>query len=240
MKSLLCCPMVNNAHICAQLLNSIVNQRQDIAILVNGMDKEVIELVVNYQANYPSIKYVIWEPENIFVTAAWNKFLELFLSNTKYTHILILNSDLIVNHDFFKVLEEWVQYSPTSIPIPKTVDKIKIFNRINPITLNHYTVTQGVAGICIILHRKAAACAYPIPEDIKVWYNDDYIMKICQANGYKLCILEDLKVFHEGSQTVKTVEGIMDIIEKDKIVWRDKVLPELEERIKKLKETNEK
>ncbi len=218
-KMLICVPAVNNAAVTKEMLDSIVNQPVDILLAQNGADKDIKDMFHWYWTENPFKIKIIDEPVNIGVNPIWNKFLKYFISRPEYTHIGILNSDVIVHQDFLKVIEPIMEPDNT-IPLPVEVDKEKIFVPLDDTRCeNNITVGGGVPGTFIILNRFQAELVTPIPESIKIWFGDNWIYDICRGVGFKTKVIEKFMTFHHGSQTVQTVKGVHEQIEKDKKNW---------------------
>lgn len=233
-KMLICIPVVNNVDVTRECLDSVVKLPVHILLANNGATKDIKHLFDWYQGEHPDKITVIEEPVNIGVNPIWNKFLKYFIAHSEYTHIGILNSDVIVHQDFLNVIEPIMEPDNT-IPLPTEVDKEKIFVPLDDTRCeNNITVNGGVAGTFIILNRFQAELVTPIPESIKIWFGDNWIFDICRGVGFKTKIIEKFMTFHHGSQTVQTVKGVHEQIEKDKENWA-LLAPLLERKIETLK-----
>jgi hypothetical protein len=236
-KVLAAIPCLYNAHICSDAINSALNKRNvDLLIADNGAEQEVKNIIEKFK-EYANVT-VIHESVNIFVNPIWNKFMEYFLNTPKYTHICILNSDIILHHDWMNALNEAMKvFKPDQIFLPiQLQDKTKLQERTDYSKVRYNEIDGGYPGIFILLNKEQCSFVHPIPEQIKVWFGENWIWEILKAHGNRMLILEELKCWHEGSQTIKRVDGIHEIIEQDKISWENEVKPILEEKIKKLKQ----
>lgn len=239
MKLLLCVPIVNNPSVTKQFLYSVVGQAKDpntseLLILANGAKDDIIQLIWDYQTVNPVTLWV--EGSNIYVVPAWNRFLKHFLEG-QYTHIAILNADLILRRNFVERLMEFWELYPDASPLAAMVNKEEIFYPENEQPAEFRLITSGYPGIAIALTRKQAEMVYPIPEDIKVWYGDDWCQQILNAMEVPTLLYNKLQVFHEGSATVGSVPGISHMINLDHEAW-PLVQEKLNQRIDDLRSKN--
>lgn len=214
MKPLIVMPAVKNVHVTREAVDSVINHDVDIILCANGADQDIIDLFYWYKEQSPRV--TVWiEPVNIGVNPVWNKFVAHFL-NTDYTHIGILSSDVILQRQWLDYLEQW-EGSGTQI-ICVEVDKDKVKEGIEssgPTTL----VTEGTNGIFIWLSKEQASLAFPIPEQIKIWFGDNWIHEKLRKAGHPTVIHHNFRAFHGGSVTLKAMDTTSAIIEQDKIEW---------------------
>jgi len=235
MKVLIGIPMLYNAHVIRECLDSILG-RPDIDILCfdNGAEPEVKDTIRQYQADHQNI-IVLSESENIYVNPAWNEIMHFFLNQPQYEYCIILNSDVIMNVSWWNILNACVKSIPEDVIIP-TITTNKNFVHepqwIKESGFDSIQIKGGVPGVCIGLHRKQVELVYPIPKAIKVWFGDNYIFGLLLGVGYNIYMPEPFIAFHHGSETVKRVEGITEIIEQDKHAWYTLVEPIMHEKIK--------
>lgn len=222
MKIIVSIPMLYGSSHCKAAIESVIG-RPDVDVLIgdNGADQDVKDLI----ANYDCLKIV--EPANIYVNPIWNKFIASFLSGG-WDYLIIMNSDLTPFGKWDEICRKrWLE-KPDEILIP----------RLDEIPRNYLTaiagakvVTEGTPGVFITLNRKQAGMVYPIPEEIKCWFGDNWIYEILRTLGFQTVIPSNLFASHAWSSTISRVPGISEIIEEDKVAWRDIVEPKMRERI---------
>jgi GT2 family glycosyltransferase len=79
------------------------------------------------------------------------------------------------------------------------------------------------AGWCLVFPPEAVRIFWPIPEELQLWYGDDYMHhKLAQA-GYRCESVHDAFVLHLGSQTVGRRADLAEVVARDKIAF-DKIL----------------
>ena len=188
MKFLVSIPMLYAAQCCKETLNSFVGlDNVDILIGDNGADIDV-KLVISEFENSKNI-FIIREPENIYVNPIWNKFIKYFIDNPQYDYLIIVNSDLPIQRDFAKVLENRLSINPDEIPIPTLNTDKNILTQTVDINIQEaQVVDSGTAGVFIVISRKLANIVYPIPPEIKVWFGDNWIYDIARGIGIKTVI----------------------------------------------------
>lgn len=234
-KWLIFIPVVKNQHVLSEAVDQILWKRDiHLIILLNGADKEVCDTVYEKYAIYPQV--TVWNQDvNSFVTNAWNSAINHFLNSPEYDRLFIMNSDLTLQCDWDLILRMiWEEY-PNIILTPKVIDdKTKMYEHIQ-VNITKLSYSNNPAGIFIALNKKMAELVYPIPSEIRIWFNDSYLYQLLEASGYEIMIPDNLLAFHHVSTTIHRVEGALEIIEQDKIAWRDIVEPMLQEKIKQIK-----
>lgn len=199
----------------------------DVSLLLidNGAESDIKRLIKEY-SSLGNVS-VISNKENVYVNPAWNQIIDFFLKG-ECDILCIMNSDLTMQFnwsDSLRVLYEKFGDDYTYVPAVKD-DRNNIKIRINPSEFNVFTVASA-PGIFITLSRKQAEYIYPIPEDCKVWFGDDWIYGILRGLGSKTAVASNLIAYHGVSQTVQRVEGIDKVIDKDKIAWAKTLAPKM-------------
>lgn len=216
MKYLVGIPCLYGAGHTKDAIESVVyKDNVDMVLIDNGAEEGVKE-VLNYYSERENV-LVIHNEQNIYVNPAWNQIINYFLS-TDHDYLLIMNSDLILQKDWNKVLDMYFENYPDLIPIPVIEEDLMKYNNGITLTIKHKEVTEGTAGVLIIINRKQAKNIYPIPNYIKIWFGDNWIYEILRTK-YKTVIVENLVCYHSGSQNIIRLKEANTIIENDKIDW---------------------
>jgi len=222
-------------------INSVLNQK-DVHLLIidNGATEDLKELFKLY-SHYNNFTVKVNE-KNIYVNPAWNQIMYAFLNDYKdYDILCIMNSDLTMQNNWSDVLRNLYKHNPSGSYCPVVVSdcvKVERMKEVNTTLAPSQTVEEGTAGIFITLSREQCEMVYDIPETMKVWYGDNWIYGMLRGMGHKTIIPSNLIAFHGLSQTVSRVEGIDDIIAKDRHEWYNNVEPYLNELIAKRNESN--
>lgn len=225
MKILVSIPMLYGPSHCKAAIDSVIGKPDvELLLLDNGAEKEVSELI----ASYDCLKVI--EPVNTFVNPAWNKFIATFLSGG-WDYLVIMNSDLTMFGKWDEICRNRWKVTPDEILIPK-LDAIP--RHYSTQVMSAQIVTEGTPGVFITMNRKQAEMAYPIPEECRVWFGDQYIYTILRSVGFQTVIPTNLFASHTWSSTISRVPGISEIIEEDKISWRDIGEPKMRKRINEL------
>lgn len=212
-------PCLFNGETCRKAIQSVVNEA-DVLIIDNGSSKDV-KLVIEDFDKLPNV-FVIRNKENIFVNGSWNQIMEFFLQ-WNYEQLVIINSDLILSHGWSNHLVDG-----ESCLVTDGSHKVET------------VATEGVPGVFIHGNRKMFEIVYPIPNEIKLWFGDEYLFLIWRELGYKTIIKPGLiaQHWHNGSQTIAILPNKSEMIEADKVAWAEIVEPLMWERINKLKNIN--
>lgn len=218
-KILVAIPIIVNSDVAREAINQVVlNLNVTVLLCSNGGGPE-IEQLLNEFKHLPNVITWIYE-KNIYVNPVWNKFLDFFIQSSQWDRLMILNSDLTLQKDWLQVLEKRWLDNPNDILVPMvTDDKTKMFEDIHIEGGSAQQVYEGVPGICLTLNKKQASAVYPIPEEVKVWFGDNWILGIMTALGEKIFVLDNFLAYHHHSTSVQAVEGVYEIIEQDKLAW---------------------
>ena len=205
-------PAVKNVHVTREAIDSVINHDVDIILCANGADEDIIALFNEYGE-----RVTVWiEPVNIGVNPVWNKFMDYFIKSD-YTHLGIMNNDIIFQHQWLDYLKLWSVDNEQIIVVE--VDKDKVKESVDLTCSDTTTVTEGTNGIFIWLTKEQAKIVYPIPNGIKIWFGDNWIHYKLRKAGHPTVIHYNFRAFHQGSVTVQSVEGVSEQIEQDKIAW---------------------
>ena len=229
MRILVCIPVMVNSVVFDECLKQIVGKPDvHVMILLNGANDDVKNHVKQYENGSVKGISIHVNPINEYVTKAWNTFLHFFLhTGFEFDKLIILNSDLTLGNGW----ENIVRYYGDLVIVPTVTDNKLLIEK---------EKTQPLAtspaphppGIFISLSKEQAKLVYPIPEQIKIWFNDTWIFKILNATGHQAIVVNNLLAFHHHSTTV-SAPWANTIIQQDKKVWPE-VEKLLEERIKQL------
>lgn len=233
MKILLCIPIIKGAEIAKEAINQVINRDNvHVILLDNGADEDVKNML--YQFREVNNVQVISYPQNVYVTQAWNNFMNIFLQS-EYDRLIIMNSDLTMQKDWYDVVCNVWKLNPKFLIMPVvSQDKTQMFEPINTEPLYLETV-ENPAGIFITLSKEQCKAVYPIPSEIRVWFNDTYMMKLLRAHQYEIVVPYNLLAYHHTSTSVSSVSGVHAVIEEDKKAWTNIVEPYLNKQIELIK-----
>lgn len=214
MRALVGIPCLYNGDTCLKAFKSIIDEA-DLLIIDNNANTDVKKVFIEFDNK----AHFIHNLDNKFVVYAWNQILEFFL-NSHYEQLVIMNSDLILQ-------QGWSQYLENNVSVIPCEGTLK----------EDEQVFKGTPGIFITLNKPMAKAVYPIPNEIKLWYSDEWIYTILRELGYKTIVKHKLVGwhFHGGSQTIGILPNKSEMIEADKIAWTEIVEPIMWERIAELK-----
>jgi hypothetical protein len=108
----------------------------------------------------------ILEGKNTYVTAPWNKGAKL----AKYDKLLILNDDIWMDWNILNILEPHITEQIGLIGLEETEYNIEHSN--DAFGLEPIERRNGGWGCAIFVHKENYT---PIPEEMKVWGQDDWL-----------------------------------------------------------------
>lgn len=136
-------------------------------------------------------------PENIFVSAAWN--LGVAVASSKI--ICILNDDIILHNNTIEFLSSFITDDVGIVGLhPLCFINEQNTNEIIPIDIRHNTF-----GCAMFMLKEKYQY---IPNQIKIWYNDDYLFN--KVNGTHYSII-GARIIGRVSNTVKNPKLRFDI-----------------------------
>lgn len=183
-------PILDQARMTEQFLNDIplkIKSDYEVIIIDNGSAQETKDLL----KKYPEV-IVLTFPKNRYVTEPWNTWIAV--ARGKY--VMVCNNDI--------TFQEWID-----LELIKHYDwKIQ-----SPLIRQHGETkpqyyANNINGACWMI--KKSDYHTPIPEEMKIWYNDDWLFFTYWTNW-----VASTEVEHWWSQTVKSFNH-NPVTDKDK------------------------
>jgi len=163
----------------------------------------------NIQEEISKLIY-IEEKQNTFVNPAWNKGTAI----SKYDKLMFLNDDVITDFSLIDKVYDHITEDKGMIGLGEgcwentgEVFEIKL------------TYEQRLAYACLFfMHKKSYI---NIPEDLKVWYGDNWLFEKTGKQPYKIV---NWKVGGYISATIFNVPKIFSVAKEDEAVWIKKYM----------------
>jgi hypothetical protein len=203
-------PVLNGNDWVKKCVDSTYPQADDFLIIDNGADREGKIIIEPYKK--------IVNEKNIYVNPAWNQIMKAFLESDN-NYLIIQNSDLILGASAINEIRKIdIAKDKTNI-IAHQVDEFS-----NNPSEEIIDLGDGVPGIMIIMDKEMCKMVYPIPEDLKLWYGDNWIYCRLQKNGYKFILHKSIEVKHGLSKSINYLPDHEKgpIIDSDKNLWETK------------------
>jgi GT2 family glycosyltransferase len=210
-------------------IESVLNQQyHDLLMIDNGSDAQT-KAVLNHYHSLENV-HIISNPENIYVNPAWNQAMEFFNERPQYDYLILMNSDLILQKEWFIELETFFNSNENKIPVPIITDDL---NKYSTIDKSFNVIYGGISGVFVVVPRSGLKRVYPIPDGIKVWFGDNWIYDILRGVGYETGVLNSLITHHwwGGSRSIAKTPNVLHRIELDKINWHETVCHLVQEKI---------
>ena len=169
-------------------------------------DESVGEIIIIDNAPtdffYDNKKVVILQQEeNLYVNPSWN----LGVEESDYDKFIIFNDDIIIPYSFIFQLEEWITEDIGLIGLDSaSIIKVTQFDTENITLLDRKIELQRAIkrnwgfGMAIAGHKKSY---YKIPENIRIWYGDDYLFQMNNEAGKTNYVIDDIPIFTKISST---------------------------------------
>jgi len=185
-------------------------------------DESVGEIIIIDNApadfSYDNEKVVMLrQEENLYVNPSWN----LGVEEAAYDKFIILNDDIIIPYNFVFELESMLTPDKGVVGIDAaSVIKVDNFSSKNITFLDRKIELKPIEnrdwgfGIVIAGHKKSY---YKIPENIRIWYGDDYLVQMNNEHHKTNYIVDDLPIFTMMSTTsdmeefneIKNIDNLM-------------------------------
>ena len=186
-------------------------------------DESVGEIIIIDNApadfSYDNEKiFILRQEENLYVNPSWN----LGIEESQYDKFIILNDDIIIPYNFISHLQYLLTEDKGVVGIDrKSVIKEDSFKDESVTFLDRKIVLKPLNdrtwgfGIVIAGHKKSY---YKVPENIRIWYGDDYLVNMNIEAGKINYVIDDLPIFTKMS-TTSDLEEFNEIKEIDKLMY---------------------
>lgn len=212
----------NLAHLSKEWLDSVRRNSHGhdvkLFLLDNGSTDGTSELFKSYQ---PEV--FIRHENNDSIHIAWNKLLREAAARDPEL-IVLSNNDLLVGPGWADAALREVKKNPHRYFLPNGgVGTHGSFDADVAATLPTLpqTTVPARAGWFLMFPPAALPIFLPVPEELVLWYGDDYIHTKLQAAGYTCESITDCCVLHHGSVTFLRRPGYTEIVARDKIVYNE-------------------
>ena len=161
---------------------------------------------------------VIVPKENLFVNPSWN----LGAREAKFEYLGILNDDICIPEGFCSKILETIT-DDTGVIGTDGYSMINKSYEPESITDNSFSLEETPFltynfGVMMFMHK---SCYCEIPEDLKIFYGDDYLFKMNKKRKKHNYVIENLKMYHYGSLSSKSFS---DLIKKDNSLFKKHTL----------------
>ena len=186
-------------------------------------DESVGEIIIIDNApgdfSYDNEKVVMLkQEENLYVNPSWN----LGIEEIDYDKFIILNDDIIIPYNFVSQLKSMLTPDKGIIGIDERgVITIPKFDSKNITFLDRKIDLKPLKergwgfGITLAGHRKSY---YKIPENIRIWYGDDYLVQMNNERGKVNYVIDDIPIFTKMS-TTSDLEEFNEIKNVDMLMY---------------------
>ena len=157
------------------------------------------------------------QKENLYVNPSWN----LGIEECDYDKFIIFNDDIIIPYNFVSQLEGLLTEDIGLIGLDApSVIKVETFEDIMITFLNREINLKSVEtrnwgfGMVIAGNIKSY---HKIPENIRIWYGDDYLFQMNNRAGKTNYVIDDIPIYTKASSTsdlkefdeVKNIDTLM-------------------------------
>jgi glycosyltransferase involved in cell wall biosynthesis len=222
-------PCYNNVSYTEQTVKSIIENSYDpfFVFVDNGSTDET----KNYLGTVPNSQ-VVYNPQNYYVTKAWNQGLSL-AQKIKGDYVCLCNNDIIAGKQWinsilylFQNRENEFYYPANNNPPYTAFDTLDEFNdyyhiiKRQPLKIAY--LENYFIGFCIFLKKEYLSLFLPIPEDLKIHHGDDYIVNKLRENNIVPAKVNKCYTYHFLQTTQKIVPLIDDYRKQDDLIWTEK------------------
>ena len=158
------------------------------------------------------------QEENIYVNPSWN----LGVEESDSDKFIIFNDDIIIPYNFVSQLEYLLTEDKGIVGIEaRGVIQVESFNREIITFLDRKIELKPIVnrdwgfGIAMAGHRQSY---YKIPENLRIWYGDDYLTRANNEEGKVNYVIDDIPIFTMMSAT-SDLEEFNAIKDVDKLMY---------------------
>ena len=158
------------------------------------------------------------QEENIYVNPSWN----LGVEESDSDKFIIFNDDIIIPYNFVSQLEYLLTEDKGIVGIEaRGVIQVESFNSENITFLDRKIELKPIVnrdwgfGIAMAGHRQSY---YKIPENLRIWYGDDYLTRANNEEGKVNYVIDDIPIFTRMSAT-SDLEEFNAIKDVDKLMY---------------------
>lgn len=192
--------LLKDENLLNELIGSLVSDEsvQEVIIINNNVEKEF-----NYEN--PKVR-IISKGQNLFVNPSWN----LGVEEAKNDYVALINDDIKIPNNLCSSILNLFDDN-TGIVGADTKDVINTRNKDNEviidvtdkkvelsdnITLNPITFRLPDFGIFMVFKKENYKT---IPEDLKIFYGDDWIIYFAEKMGKTNYVFSNQNIYHLGS-----------------------------------------
>lgn len=139
--------------------------------------------------------------EDKLVNEAWNEWVE----KAQWDYVLIINDDIVIEEWTIETMMAMLKHHKVACPYFSTKEDEETIYTNNG---------DNIVGFCFMIKREDLDKCFPIPEDLKIWYGDNWIY-----NRLDKDIWWWGKIHHRESKTLLSDEHRARV---DKLIERDK------------------
>lgn len=144
--------------------------------------------------------------DNIYVNQSWNLGAEMSTTD----NVCLMNDDVVFNTDIFKFIKDSFE-SSNDVKLVGVCKSSYSLENDGEFLLEKISVRNKGWG-CLIFTKKQFYT--PIPNDLRIHFGDDYLIKRQEGFTYKV---KGLKVMSEISTSINSDEKFLEIIQQDNI-----------------------
>lgn len=204
-------PVLNNLHLTKAAVQTIFdNTYNDFELII--IDDNSIDNTWNYlehlQKTFPNKVKIIHNNITEGVTYSWNRGIEMAGMDNP---ICIVNNDILVDKNWDVHLTDALKEG-NSIASPyhiNTLNERQLFvvgiPKFESIMEWHTNGGFPILGACFMCRENLFKDIGLFPEQLKYWYQDQWIVDMCIKNNYKMTHCSDSHIIHLYSQSISRV-----------------------------------
>lgn len=207
----------NKATFTKQWLESVARNSTghhvELFLMDNGSTDDTAQVMQSF-----SPRVFVRNEQNESLYRGWNRLSERALA-AGADIIILSNNDLLVGPGWLDPVAKVLQPGVKRYFLPNGgVPQDDAGMRAAVASLGGQT-TKADAGWCLMFHRDAVPLFSPIPEELQLWYGDNWIHWKLRQAGYSCESLLDCPVHHFTSTSFYSRPGYVEIVAKDREIY---------------------
>ena len=219
-KVAVCVPCWNNLKYTRMMVESVKRNSDGHQVYFVFLDNGSSDGTSAFLSSQPGVAKLIQKPTNVGVNPAWNELLTEALVHGPDV-VCLANNDILVGPGWLDAMSIEITKNDKRYFLPNGQFKnSRTFDKDVRHALPRLSGSvQARGGWCLFFHPSAVPLFHPIPDEIKLWYGDDWIHHHLGKNGYRCEALQATCCLHFVSKTISHYPGMVEQIARDRIAF---------------------
>ncbi len=212
-----CVPCWNKLSYTRAMVESVHRNSGGHQVFFIFVDNGSTDGTAEFLAAQPGVAKLIRNPTNVGVNPAWNELLKEALNHTPDV-VCLANNDILVGPGWLDAVSAEIAKDDKRYFLPNgQFSNAATFDDDVRRALPGLSGTiPARAGWCMFFHPSAIPLFHPIPEEMKLWYGDDWMHHHLAKHGYRCESVRATCCLHHVSKTIAEYPGMAEQVTRDR------------------------